>query len=606
MTREVKIGTAVAGSFLSLVGIVVATKMYKGDIPKVIDGVHASADVPKKEGDPGVKPDATPGILPTSLVGEMPPASFPPPSPPVLPPGSPLPPLPGAPAFPDSKGSSLPTFPDARPIVDAGNDAARRLQDAIAKEKENAANLIGKTNNDLNNAATSIINSAANQGENAIRNLVPKDLVPPGSPTLPMPAVSLPGGPPVIVADNNPIVGGVKPPAPTPPTPTPAPAPGAAPLSLPTPPGLPGVPEVPLAPGSTPPSAPLPPVATPPGAPVAPPVAAPVTPPVAVPLVGAPAAAPLVGDPVPKSNGPLPPVAAPPGFPTPPAPPAGLAPVSPPAGNPFPPVTPLESPATPIVGTPPTPAPPVSVRPEPQPPVGAPTPPFGTPAPTPPPPPFGGAPTPPTPPAPPGGVGFVPVTPPMPPLASPGQPQVKTDTPERYLCQATDTFASLSVRKYGNENYARALEEYNRDMPGAPENLRSSPARLVAGTYVWLPSQNYLLSDRYARFVTGGSFGSTLPNVTTPVPANTTRPLGSDVGISPPTPVPGGPAAPRPPANDVGVTTYRVPAGGQYFSQIAEARLGNPLRWIDIYRLNLGFPPEQPIREGTEIRIPVK
>ena len=63
MTREVKIGMAVAGSFLSLVGIVVGTKLYNSDIPQPINGIVADAsDVkgpepikkPATEGEPNV------------------------------------------------------------------------------------------------------------------------------------------------------------------------------------------------------------------------------------------------------------------------------------------------------------------------------------------------------------------------------------------------------------------------------------------------------------------------------------------------------------------------------------------------------------------------
>ena len=73
-------------------------------------------------------------------------------------------------------------------------------------------------------------------------------------------------------------------------------------------------------------------------------------------------------------------------------------------------------------------------------------------------------------------------------------------------------------------------------------------------------------------------------------------------------------AAPLDPTLDVAVPTpfpettkpYRVPTAGLYLSQVAERQLGSALRWIDIYRLNPGLQPEQPLREGMDIRIPMK
>ena len=83
------------------------------------------------------------------------------------------------------------------------------------------------------------------------------------------------------------------------------------------------------------------------------------------------------------------------------------------------------------------------------------------------------------------------------------------------------------------------------------------------------------------------------------------RPIGPEIGIG--TPVPGNKLPATPTSNAaVGVRTYRVMDDNVYLSKIAEQQLGNPLRWIDIYRLNPELQPEQPLRKGMELRVPAK
>jgi phage tail protein X len=182
---------------------------------------------------------------------------------------------------------------------------------------------------------------------------------------------------------------------------------------------------------------------------------------------------------------------------------------------------------------------------------------------------------------------------PLPPLT----PQVKIDTPKRYICKDGDTYDKISFVEYGSALYGTALEEYNRDNPGAAANVRRTPAILTAGTEILIPLSPNTLLERNVRPV---------PNTSSPAPfAPAARPL--DVNISPPSPANKLPPAQTPGANQTsGVTTYRVPAAGMYLSHVAERQLGSPLRWIDIYRLNPGLQPEQPLREGMEIRVPVK
>lgn len=586
MTREIKIGTAVAGSFLSLVGVVVGTKMYNGDVPKPIEGIAAVSDL-KKELDPAkpAAPTAAPGILPAAFSSETP---LPPPSasfPSAPPPASLTPP-----PFPPAAEFDLPKIPDpTKPLIDTASDLSKSIQDKIREQEQAARNVIEKSKNDLVNSGNNLINGANKKIEGFANDLNDK-----GNKLInDLPPVPSPGSfnlPPVVVADGTIVGGGTKP---------------APKNELPQPPNFtgnpPAVPEIPptIVGGSQPPpplsnpgvttikpkdpaptpfgsetpkpptgTTPLPPVGFPSGPTTPPPPSDIPLPPVTTPFGSSttPPAPPKTPPAPPLGNGNDAPIVAPRNpEPTPPPPPVGN-PFG--TGNPQPPTVPV-SPVTPVptIPGPRTDVPPVPGVTFPQPPITQPTPP---------PPPTSG--------------GFTPLVPPTAPV----QPVVKTDNPQRYICQGNENYSLIAARTYGNENFARALEEYNRDLPNATDNVRAQPARLQPGTIVWLPAQIYLM-DRYGRYIASAS---AVPPVASPP-----RPFGNEVGLNPPSPA--GNKAPAP-TDNAGVVSYRVPAAGMYLSQVAERQLGSPLRWIDIYRLNPGLQPEQPLREGSEIRVPAK
>lgn len=601
MSREVKIGAGVAGSFLCLVGAVVGTKMYKGDVPKNLEGaVAAISELEKKIEE--VKPSPT----------TTPPNPFNPGSEPVplLPTGASTPAAP--PAFPTPPGGlNLPALPPggeigfpnpteiAAPITDAAKEVARNLELQRQREQEQLRLALEKKKLEAESFGNSLIDGArknvdqvskdlANKTNNAINSL----------PTLPDPAaITLPGAPPLTFADNT-IAGGRKPVNPND-TPPPSSGPPSGPSAIPAVPkpadappppatfgGLPSLPEAPktIVGGGNPSPAP----STGSGLPSVP---EPKT------IVGgntSPTTIKPKDTPSPFSDLPKPPSSGDPFAPA--VPNAGAPPIPPSAGPTSVPTIPGPKPFTdspPAPSTPSFPTNPMSV-PTP-PPFGssAPPPVPGPPARTDVPPisdPFGGGVNGP-PSNPPSNGGFTPLVPPA--------PAVRTDNAERYQCQGNENYALIAARKYGNDSLARALEEYNRDLPGAPENVRAAPPRLQPNTVVYVPSQNYLM-ERYSRFVSGGAAppnaGLTGGNPNRP-------PLGNDIGISAPTPPTAKTTAP---AADAGVTAFRVPTGGLYLSQIAERQLGSPLRWIDIYRLNPGLQPEQPLREGMEIKMPAK
>lgn len=638
MTRETKIGMSVAGSFLSLVGAVVGTKLYKGDIPDprvvVAGAIGGKGELPP----PTPAPGGAPNLLPAAHLSDT---SIPPLTPtpgqgfPTAPPAGAnapkLPAVPTPPPAPPLEGvMSLPQVTAPPPSFgDIGQEANRKLQETIKQQEDaarnaaaqlqtNAIDQASQAHKDLMARSTDAIkdgNRIMTQGQDAIRDkaneLLSKLPAPPAAPNLPplggtsndssLPPLPVP---PVEMAQLVPSTSKAK-------VTSGAATPGAGSLVVPSTPIV-------AAPNKNNAPAPAP---TPPGViQVRPNEPAPPLPPanLSTDVTGG-----LPGQP--KQDAPLPPAGF--GNNPPPAPAFGNNPTPPPAfGNNLPPTSPPSSnlPPTPppsfgnLPVTPKEPQPATSTLPTspPQsipdatfpPAAGSNLPPVTSPRPAEPAPssvPVIPASPPPAPPTfnPGGPVPRIPGpdtsnTLPVPPFGSVPPASVKTDTADRYVCQGNETYELIAARKLGSDRYARALEQYNREMPGAPENLRASPARLGPNTVVWVPTLQYLM-DRYGQYLASGA----------PIPASPTaappRSLAADVGIRAPTPlVPANNApAAQPP---VGTTTFRVPAGGMLISQVAASQLGDALRWIDIYRLNPSIDPSQPIREGTEIRVPMR
>ena len=571
MTRETKIGMIVATSFLSLVGVVVGTKYYKKDIPGSGGG----------DGTPGLQAFAQSGQAPFPTKGEPPatakqePAATPKPGPitqtlfteplpEVSPPPANLnfgtagsieaPRVAVPPPVGLGNDFKLPEIPNpVAGVGDAAKDAAQSLQDKIREQERNAKNNIAAAKNQFFDN----LNQGAADAKDQLKDKANKALE--GLPALP----EIPGvAPPIMIAQET-----------------------AKPAQV-------GKPEIPVAP-------PLPAAPNFGGAtlpPVGPPTVKPTT---DAPSVGKPEATPL------PVFGQQPPT----GLPA--APPAAstLPPFAPPVQQGFPPdrkddVPPSNGgfPALPqatgtndftkipqIPGPSAVPANPQGngfTVPAPQQTNG-----FNDPAKIP----GTNDPRPiPQIPGPPNGAT-------IPAVSVPSIPVVKTDTPTAYICQGNENYALIALRNYGGDGYARALEQYNRELPGAAENVRAVPAQLSPGTKLWLPSVNYL-RDRYGQLVS-----ITTPPATTSIPSAPTQPpLGSQIGIGDPRPA----APPIPPTQPnqgaANATPFRVPMGGLYIAQIADRQLGNPQRWIEIYRLNPALDPTQPIREGTEIRIPAR
>ena len=572
MTRETKIGMIVATSFLSLVGVVVGTKYYKKDIPggDPTPGLQAFAQSGQSPFPTKVEPPAPAKQEPsaTPKPGPLTPAVFTESSP--LPPVAPPPagfdgasigtagtiefpkntPAPQPPA--DNGDFKLPALPTIPNIGDAAKDATQSLQDKIREQERNAKNNIAAAKNSFFDN----LNQSANDAKDQLKDKA-NGLNLPSIPAVP---------PPFMVAQE-----------------TPKPAPGNK-AELPTVPPLPAAPNF----GG---------VTLPPVAPTTVKPTTDATP--SLPAFGKPDSTPLpvFGQPPPPAASTLPPAASTSqqGFPAIPPPDRKIDVPSP--GGPFavPPPPSQGNGNTEIGKVPQIPGPtspsipPNSGFPNPPPPPNG----FNDPVKTPgsnearlipqiPGPPNGSIPT----------------------VSVPTIPVVKTDTPTAYICQGNENYALIALRTYGGDGYARALEQYNREFPGAADNVRAMPAQLSPGTKLWLPSVNYL-RDRYGQLVS-----NTAPPATTLIPS--APPLGSQIGIGQPKPA-APPTAGFPPIQPTqpnqgaaNAATFRVPMGGLYIAQIADQQLGNPQRWIEIYRLNPALDPTQPIREGTEIRIPAR
>jgi hypothetical protein len=196
------------------------------------------------------------------------------------------------------------------------------------------------------------------------------------------------------------------------------------------------------------------------------------------------------------------------------------------------------------------------------------------------------------------GAQSVPTKVPVPAAATPAVggavPVVKNHTDETYHCKPGDTsFEQLSQKFYGTPKYAKALLEYNRQHVLAKANIMQEPPRLDPNQAVYYPPQN-ILEIQFGKYLQDAA----------PAPVQS-PPV---VKISQPMPLagPSGPINPPPPnpATADPTVAYRVPPQGQWVFDIAKQTLGNGMLWPEILRLNPTLRTDQPIPGGTELRLP--
>jgi hypothetical protein len=145
---------------------------------------------------------------------------------------------------------------------------------------------------------------------------------------------------------------------------------------------------------------------------------------------------------------------------------------------------------------------------------------------------------------------------------------------ETYRCGPNDTFASLSQRYYQSDNYAQALQMFNRDHPRASEDVRKN--RNLAGQAVFIPPRE-ILERQYRSAIPRTSSGSTL------TPTN---------------------VSPRSEGPKPATRTYVVQGKEETMWEIAKRELGSGERWTEIYYLNPGFKPTLKIPENTRLQLP--
>jgi hypothetical protein len=85
--------------------------------------------------------------------------------------------------------------------------------------------------------------------------------------------------------------------------------------------------------------------------------------------------------------------------------------------------------------------------------------------------------------------------PPNPPASA--SPVVDSWDERTYVWKKDDTFAAVSKRKYNSEDYALALEMYNRNHPRASVSLRRD-GRVGEGDKIYIPEDPRVLEKRHA------------------------------------------------------------------------------------------------------------
>jgi hypothetical protein len=195
----------------------------------------------------------------------------------------------------------------------------------------------------------------------------------------------------------------------------------------------------------------------------------------------------------------------------------------------------------------------------------------------------------------------VPTPPAQPEARSTVVPRVESFDVETYEAKSGDTFASISKAFYYGDKYKDALLKFNREYHQAAPEITRDPPVLGAGQRVVIPPL-WVLEKRYAELIPDLKpiRDGQPPVLGTPQPEAAAPPAGERTSRSEsPAVIPAsGRAAPT------GTRQYKVSGKGERFYDIARTTLGNADRWNEIYGLNPGFPPEREVPPGTLLRLP--
>jgi hypothetical protein len=165
------------------------------------------------------------------------------------------------------------------------------------------------------------------------------------------------------------------------------------------------------------------------------------------------------------------------------------------------------------------------------------------------------------------------------------------------VCQPGETnFAILSQRFYGTDKYADALLKYNRDNYQATVNgsvfLANTPA-LVPGQQVHVAPVNILERD-YRPFIRTANVAP-VPTIPPAAPPLLSKPTPLSPGIA---------TISNPPsAGQARSYTVQSP-NGESILDIAERVMGDRGQWHKIWRVNPSYPPQFRIPAGTKLEIP--
>jgi hypothetical protein len=179
-----------------------------------------------------------------------------------------------------------------------------------------------------------------------------------------------------------------------------------------------------------------------------------------------------------------------------------------------------------------------------------------------------------------------PIRVPLPPGAGqptiPTSPQVESYDEETYVCKGNDTLESISDQYYHSKDYGQALLLFNRDHPRAAANFRLDHPTLQSGQAMYIPPLRILEKD-YAAAIPGH------------------QPVSR--AAAPDSPAPAAPSA-APTQASGGTPRYRVRRDNESITDVARTTLGNADRWMEIYILNKLYNPAYPLPVGAVLQLP--
>ncbi len=189
-----------------------------------------------------------------------------------------------------------------------------------------------------------------------------------------------------------------------------------------------------------------------------------------------------------------------------------------------------------------------------------------------------------------------------------GPAKVQSYDTETHSCKpGENTFADLSKSLYGSDKYAPALLLFNREHPLVGDSFRDSAPRLKPGQQVVVPPLWVLEQPRYANpppEPRASVAPPSRPAAVTAPPAPAAPPSVPAVAAPTPTPSLFNNSSPPKTAAVSGSRVYTVRGNGEMLYEIARQMLGDGKRWSEIYRLNPDIRPELAIPGGTQLRLP--